>query len=343
MITNDVLLFVTVAETASFQEAARQLSISPSQASKRIASLEEGLGARLFYRSPRSISLTSAGETLLEYYRRICEMVEESRAAIGRLSKPRGRLRFSVPTCLGAVLLPRLHTDFAKRYPEIQLDAHTSDSCVDIVAGGYDVAIRLSQRLTDSTLTARRLVTSPLVVAASPDYLEKQGTPLDVTELVKHQCLGLRSTKTGSTRWHFTTPKGPVAIPVNLAIASDSNLALVLAARCGLGLLYVPQAVIANELRQGTLRAVLSDFCKDVDWGVFAVHSGKTPTSNAAVFIDFVRALLPELEFIDRWQPLPLPARTDSLKRSSGRRRNPAAEPLPGGERLEASQPNLGV
>ena len=102
MVINDVLLFVRVAETGSFQEAARQLSISPSQASKRIASLEEELAARLFYRSPRSISLTSAGETLLEYCRRICEMAEESRAAIGKFSKPHGRLRFSVPTCLGA-------------------------------------------------------------------------------------------------------------------------------------------------------------------------------------------------------------------------------------------------
>lgn len=303
MITTDVLLFVRVAETASFKEAARQLNISPSQASKRIASLESGLGARLFYRSPRSLSLTSAGETLLEYYRRIQGLVEESREAMGRLSKPQGRLRFSVPTCLGASLLPKLHTNFATRYPEIQLDAHTSESFVDIVAGGYDVVIRVAQQLTDSTLTAQRLATSPLVVAASPSYLEKYGTPSDVAELAKHRCLGLASGKAHSTKWRFSTPKGHVVIPVNLTTVSESNLALVLAARAGLGLVYGPRAVIANELRQDALRAVLSDFCKGVEWGVFAVHSGRTPTSSAAVFIRFVSALLPELELIDRWQP----------------------------------------
>lgn len=303
MITSDVLLFVRVAETASFKEAARQLTMSPSQASKRIASLESELGTRLFYRSPRSISLTSAGETLLEYYRRIQELVEESREAMGRLSKPRGRLRFSVPTCLGASLLPKLHTIFARKYPEIQLDAHTSESFVDIVAGGYDVVIRVAQQLTDSTLTAQRLATSPLVVAASPSYLEEYGTPSDVTELAKHRCLGLAGGKGHSTRWHFTTPKGHAVIPVNLTTVTDSNLALVLAARAGLGLIYVPRAVIANELRQDALRAVLCDFCKGVEWGVFAVHSGRIPTSNAAVFIRFVSALLPELELIDRWQP----------------------------------------
>jgi DNA-binding transcriptional LysR family regulator len=319
MITSDVLLFVRVAEAASFKEAARQLNISASQASKRIALLENDLGARLFYRSPRSISLTSAGETLLEYYRRICEMVEESRAAIGKLSKPSGRLRFSVPTCLGAALLPKLHTDFAKRYPEIQLDAHTSESFVDVVAGGYDVVIRVAQRLTDSTLTARRLATSPLVLAAAPSYLEKHGTPSDVTELAKHQCLGLKSARPCVTRWYFTTPQGQVAVPVNLMTVTDSNLALVLAARSGLGLVYVPRAVIANELRQDALRAVLPDLCKGVEWGVFAVYSGKTLTSNAAVFIDFVRALLPELELIDRWQPPLTPAPADRLEQAGDR------------------------
>jgi DNA-binding transcriptional LysR family regulator len=317
MISADVLLFVKVAETASFKDAARQLNMSPSQASKRIASLEAELGARLFYRTPRSISLTSAGETLLHYYRRIHEMAEASRAAIATLSKPRGRLRFSVPTCLGAALLPRLYAYFAKRYPQIQLDAHTSESFVDIVAGGYDVVIRVAQRLTDSALTAQRLGTSPLVVAAAPSYLDAHGTPSNPAELAKHQCLGLRTAQLSTARWHFTTPNGPIAVPVHLTATSDTNLALVLAARSGLGLIYVPRAVIANELRQNALRAVLSEFCKGVEWGIYAVHSGKTPTSNAAVFIEFVRTLLPQLELIDRWQTSPAPPSANSCNAPS--------------------------
>lgn len=303
MITDDVLLFIRVAETSSFKEAARQLNISPSQASKHIASLEEELGARLFYRSPRSISLTSAGETLLEHYRRIYEMVEESRAAIRKHGKPSGRLRFSMPTCLGATVLPKLHTDFARLYPQILLDAHTSESFVDVVAGSYDVVIRVAQRLTDSTLTAQRLATSPLVVAAAPDYLEKHGTPSGIADLLRHRCLGLRRAVPFATKWHFTTPQGLVAVAVNLTTASESNLALVLAACSGLGLIYMPRAVIANELRQGALRAVLPELCRGVEWGIFAMHSGKTPTRNAAVFIEFMRALLPQVELIDRWRP----------------------------------------
>lgn len=303
MISSDVVLFVRVAESASFKEAARQLRISPAQASKRIASLESDLGARLLYRNPRSLSLTSAGETLLEHCRRLCELAEESRAAIGRLGKPQGRLRFSVPTCLGATLLPKLYAAFAQRYPQIQLDAHTSETFVDIVAGGYDVAIRIAQRLTDSTLTAQRLITSPLVVAAAPRYLEKHGTPAEAADLAKHRCLGLKSAGTRAPKWQLMTPKGPVALAVNVTTATDSSLALILAARAGLGLIHVPRALIANELRQGTLQAVLPELCAGVEWGLFAVHSGKSPTPNAAVFIEFVRAVLPELERIDRWQP----------------------------------------
>jgi DNA-binding transcriptional LysR family regulator len=304
MITGDILLFVRVAESLSFKEAANQLRVSPAQASKRIASLEEALHTRLIYRSPRSISLTAAGETLLERYRRICEMVEEARVAVENLhNQPRGRLRFSVPTCLGATLLPALYRDFVERYPGIMLDAHTSESCVDIVAGAYDVVIRVAQKLNDSTLTARRLATTPLVVAASPQYLALHGTPAHPTDLSKHRCLGLAKAKHHSV-WQFRTPRGRLTVPVKLSAVSDNNLALVLAVCSGLGLLYVPQAVIANELKQGKLQPVLAEFGRGIEWGVYAVHSGRTPTRNAAVFIEFVRELLPSLDRIDRWAPL---------------------------------------
>jgi DNA-binding transcriptional LysR family regulator len=304
MVTADILLFVRVAETLSFKEAARQLRMSPSQASKRIAGLEEGLHARLIYRSPRSISLTAAGETLLAHYRRIYEMVEQARVAVENLnSEPVGRLRFSVPTCLGATLLPTLYREFAKRYPSILLDAHTSDNCVDIVAGGYDVAIRVAQKLSDSTLTARRLATTPLVVAASPQYLAERGVPAHPTDLGRHSCLGLARTKQHPV-WQFRTPNGRLAVPVMLGAVSDNNLALVVAACSGLGLLYVPQAVIANELKQDKLRPVLAEFCSGIAWGVYAVHSGRTPTRNATEFIHFVRDQLPSLDRIDRWASL---------------------------------------
>jgi DNA-binding transcriptional LysR family regulator len=116
--------------------------------------------------------------------------------------------------------------------------------------------------------------------------------------------LGLSTAKQQAT-WHFRTPKGRLSVPVVWSAVTDNNLALVVAACAGLGLIYVPQAVIANELRQGALQQVLADFCKGIEWGVYAMYSGRTPTRNAAVFIDYVREQLPNLDRIGRWPMLP--------------------------------------
>ena len=300
MIIADVLLFVRIAETLSFKEAAKHLSISRSQASKRIAALEHELGAPLIYRSPRSISLTNAGETLFRHYRRIFDMMEEARHAVEHLSNaPIGRLRFSMPTCLGSALLPKVYSEFLPRYPGVVLDAHTSETCVDIVAGGYDVAIRVAQRLTDSTLTARRLATSPLVLAAAPSYLQERGMPSHPAELARHRCLGLQRPKQPGTAWYFRASSERFSVPIDFWAVSDTNLALVRAACSGLGFVYLPLAVIANKLQQGTLQAVLPDFCKGIDAGIYAVHAGRVPTRNAAAFIDFVRDALPKFAGIE--------------------------------------------
>lgn len=304
MLGGDALLFVRVADTRSFKEAARQLQISRSQASKRIATLEQQLGSTLIYRSSRSISLTACGEALLEHCRRICHLAEDARAAVEELSgSPSGRLRLSVPTCLGASLLPRLLEEFSVRYPAVELDAHTSEAFVDIVAGGYDVVIRVARKLTDSNLTAQRLATSPLVVAASPDYLETHGVPAHAKELSRHACLGLRKRTGNDTVWQFSSPEGRISVPVTLACSTDTNLALVMAACAGQGFVYVPEAVIANELRRGALRAVLPEFCRGIGWGVYALYCGRAPSVSGRAFIELVRELLPELDSIDRWAP----------------------------------------
>ena len=322
MAISEILLFVRIAETLSFKEAAKHLNISRSQVSKRIAALEEELGTPLIYRSPRSICLTSAGETLLGYYRHIFDTMEEARVAVESLKNTcTGRLRCSMPTCLGAALLPRLHSEFLPQHPNILLEAHASETCVDVVGGGYDVVIRVAQRLSDSTLTARRLAISPLVVAAAPSYLHKHGIPAHPSELTRHHCLGLHGAKAAGATWHFLPPHERLSVPVSFWAASDTNLALVLAASAGLGFIYVPKATIADELRQGKLQAVLLEFCRGVDWGIHAVHAGRLPTRNAAALIEFVRDAIATFDGVyDQnprgWKPT-AGAGTESLHRES--------------------------
>jgi DNA-binding transcriptional LysR family regulator len=300
MVILDVVLFVRIAETLSFKQAAKQLSISRAQASKRIAALEYELGAPLIYRSSRSISLTSAGETLLEYYQRVFKTMEEARAAVEHLrSAPSGRLRVSLPTCLWVPLLPKLYGDFLQRHPGIVLDVHVSDTCVDVVGGGYDVVIRIARRLDDSTLTARRLAASSLVLAASPQYLLDRGRPSHASELIRHRCLGLQGTKHAGAAWQFREANASLSVPINVWVIADTHLALVLAASSGIGFIYVPKVVIAAQLRDGSLQPVLPDLCKGIDWGIYAVHCGRSPTKNAAALIEFVREILPTIDGVE--------------------------------------------
>ena len=303
MVILDVVLFVRIAETLSFKQAAKQLSISRAQASKRIAALEYEIGAPLIYRSSRSLCLTSAGETLLEYYRRVFQTMEEARVAVEHLrNAPAGRLRVSLPTCLWVSLLPRLYGDFLQRHPEIVLDAHVSDACVDVVAGGYDVVIRIARRLNDSTLTARRLAISPLVLAAAPQYLQERGCPSHASELIKHRCLGLQGTRSNAVAWQFRSLNASLSVPINVWVIADSYLALVLAACSGIGFIYVPSVVIAPQLREGTLQSVLPELCKGIEWGIYAMHCGRSPTKNAAALIDFVREMLPTIDGVEAHQ-----------------------------------------
>lgn len=320
MVILDVVLFVRIAETLSFKQAAKQLSISRAQASKRIAALECEFGAPLIYRSSRSISLTSAGETLLEYYRRVFQTMEEARLALEHLRiAPAGRLRFSLPTCLWVPLLPRLYGEFLQRHPGIVLDAHASDACVDLVGGGYDVVIRIAQRLSDSTLTARRLATSSLVLAASPQYLLERGCPAQATELTTHRCLGLQSAKSAAgATWQFRAMNARLNVPINLWAIADTHLALVLAACSGLGFIYVPKVVIAAQLLQGTLQPALPELCKGIEWGIYALHCGRSPTKNTAALIDFVREVLPMIDGVESHKAFsqqPSPPSTSSVPR----------------------------
>jgi DNA-binding transcriptional LysR family regulator len=305
MVILDVVLFVRIAETLSFKQAAKQLSISRAQASKRIAALEYEIGAPLIYRSSRSLCLTSAGETLLEYYRRVFQTMEEARVAVEHLrTAPAGRLRVSLPTCLWVPLLPRLYGDFLQRHPGIVLDVHVSDACVDVVGGGYDVVIRIARRLNDSTLTARRLAISSLVLAAAPQYLREHGCPSHASELITHKCLGLQGTRHIGAAWQFRSMNASLSVPINVWVIADTYLALVLAACSGIGFIYVPRVVIAAQLRDGLLQSVLPDLCKGIDWGVHAVYCGRSPTKNAAALIDFVREMLPTIDGVEAHQSL---------------------------------------
>ena len=181
--------FVAVAESESFTAAAKQLGISTAQVSRQISALENRLNTKLFYRTTRKVSLTEEGTIYYQHCRRLMDGLEEAERAISdRRDTPQGSLKLTAPVTYGEQYIMPLVVDFMLRYPEIEVTMDLTNQTVDLVEGGYDLAIRLG-KLSSSSMMAKRLTCRTQYVCASPSYLEKYGIPHSLSELRHHNCL----------------------------------------------------------------------------------------------------------------------------------------------------------
>ena len=278
--------FVRAADTRSFSEAARQMRLSKSVISRQIAALEADLGARLLQRTTRTLTLTEPGRLYLDRARRILADIEEASRSVGQLSNaPRGLLRLSAPMSFGFLHLAPAIPDFLARHPDVTVDMSLTDRFVDLVEEGFDVAVRIG-RLRDSSLVARRLAPSRLVVCASPAYLARRGVPRTPAELVTHDCL--HNTNIPGP-WSFIDPQGGVqVIEVSGRLTANNGDALQAAARAGAGLVYLPSFIVGDDLQAGRLVSVLDGFTM-VGATVNAVwpHS-RHLSPKVRVFVDFL-------------------------------------------------------
>ena len=293
MNTQDALLFVRVAESLSFKIAASQLGISRSAASKRIALLEKEFGALLINRNSRSISLTNAGSIVLKQCRAVCDALAHAHQGIhGHGMQPVGAIQIAAPTPLGAVLLPALWTEFVGNYPKVDLSVHLIDCEVDVVGGGFDVVLSISRRLTDSNLRAQKLFTTSQVLVASPEYLRRCGTPSDVTELTRHDCLGLGYANKARTTWRFADGARWIDVQVRYVLTSNNHMALVQAACLDRGLLYAPELFVSREIERGWLKVVLPANTRSIMWDVYALYPHKDVPERVRALIDFIKPRL---------------------------------------------------
>lgn len=301
----DLQIFARVAEAESFRQAAEQLRMARSSVSKRIGELEKELGVALFNRSTRRISLTDAGQTLYQHWDAIAANVSDAVAAVqGVDQSPSGTLRVSMPSSLGAALMPALMQRFLKSWPDIKANLDFREQHVDVVGKGYDVVIRIAAKLPDSRLTARRLATTPRVLVASPGYLEKHGKPHELKDLKQHHCLGLGYRAVQRMSWTFKTDGTATEINLVPSFAANNDLALILASCLDGGILYSPRLLIQSEIRLGRLREIALSDATGEDCGAFAVYPQSRPPAKVRVFVDFVGKCLEELPDTDRWAPL---------------------------------------
>jgi len=280
-------VFVHVAETRSFVAAGRILGVSASAVGKSVARLEEKLGARLFHRSTRSITLTSEGISFLERSRRILAEIEAAELELSQATgAPRGRLRVSLPL-IGSLVLPVLG-EFMRLYPDIELDLDFTDRLVDVIEEGFDAVVRTGDP-TDSRLSARKLGTFQLMLVASPDYLQRRGTPMVPADLLRHSCLHYRFPHNGKLEtWslHSTGSESELQLPTSM-ICNNIETRVCFALQ-GLGIAHLPNFSIKELLADGRLRPVLSEHT--ARQGTFHVlwPASKHPSPKVRALVDFL-------------------------------------------------------
>jgi len=252
--------FVKVAETRSFSEAAVRMHASKSVISRHVSALEAELGARLFHRTTRSLTLTEAGQGYFERATRILADLEEASLAVSQLqSAPRGRLRVNAPMSFGFLHLAPALPDFMALYPELSVDVAMNDRFVDLIDEGFDVAVRIGV-MDDSSLIARRLAPIRRVICASPAYLKAHGAPRSPEDLKAHECLCNSNIATGQ-EWRFVSGDGkPWTVEVRGRFSVNNGDALRIAALNGLGIAHLPTFIVGGDLQAGTLVTLLDEY-----------------------------------------------------------------------------------
>ncbi len=252
----DLDIFARVARTGNMSAAGREMGLSPAVVSKRISLLEEQLGARLFQRTTRQLTLTETGKGYFERIVDILNLVDEAEEFVSRRNtKARGVLKVTAPTSFAKMhIAPHLGT-FLTRYPEIELDFYLTDDFVDIISRGYDVAIRIGE-LPDSSLVQKKLAADRRVIVAAPSYLEKAGTPKCLADLDLHNCLSAGAQEF----WRVQGPDGQHQMKVKGSIRSNSAEFVREAIVKGLGLGLRSTWDIGPELKSGALQVVLPEY-----------------------------------------------------------------------------------
>jgi DNA-binding transcriptional LysR family regulator len=293
METDDLLLFVRVAELRSLTAAGRDLRLTPAVVSSRLIRLEKKLGMRLLNRTTRQVDLTPDGHQFLKHSLNILEAVDQAQSAIalGRDS-PVGALKVSAPVSFARLHLAPMAAEFTKRHPQVQLQLVASDRFDDFFHEQIDLLIRVAE-LKDSNMVARRLATSRRVFCASPDYLARAGVPKIPEDLAAHNCLLLRFPGSQQWRWTLVHPSGRHET-LSLSGTMDSDNSDILTGWClsGQGIAMKDVWEVGPYLSDGRLVEVLPD-SPPVSYPITALypHSQYLPP-RVRQFVDFLVAHL---------------------------------------------------
>lgn len=283
-----IALFNKVVETGSFSEAGRQSNLAPSSVSRRVVDLEGWLGATLFHRTTRKLNLTEAGRQFHQRTRGILLDLEEARTTAANLEdKPAGLVRISVPASLEQHIVVATAV-FQARWPAVGFGLMSTDLKIDLVAEGFDLAIRAGQ-LKDSSLRQRKLTEVKRRLCASPQYLETAPQLTHPRDIKNHNCLVLRRAP-GSNTWRFKDGRKTIDVTAGGVFTANSGNMLVTAARHGRGLMLSPDWILGPPIARGELVELLSDYPPyPATSTLYAVHPyQRFIPPKVRIFIDFL-------------------------------------------------------
>ncbi len=258
---NALRLLVRVAETRSFTRAAGDLGLTQSGLSRAISRLEQQLGVRLLQRNTRSVSLTPDGQMLVERAGPLlAELVQTESLLLERRDSPTGVLKISTPSLFGRKVVMPVIGGLTERYPALSIEAVMTDRIVDIVDEGFDAVLRTGT-IQDQRLIARPLAPLRWVTVAAPAYLERHGTPRDLAELQRHNCLTVRNLRSGRlVEWQFMDQGKPLDLAVTGRLIFDIGDALVDAVLGGFGIAQLMEFAVREALDDGRLRPILQAY-----------------------------------------------------------------------------------
>jgi DNA-binding transcriptional LysR family regulator len=280
--------FIRVVDLGGFTDAAKKLGMSKSAISKHVSALEARIGARLLNRTTRRVSPTEIG---LAYYDRasrvLAEAGEADAMAASMQGAPRGELRISAPLSFGIRQMAPAVAEFLCAYPEVSARVSFDDRFVELIAEGFDLAVRIGA-LPDSTLMARKLAETSLMLVASPDYLARRGAPEGIDALAGHELLHYAHLASGAA-WRLRGPHGEERqVRAVGRLTVNNGDALLCAAEDGLGIALTPAFIAAGSLREGRIVEVLPD-CRPAPLGIWAIYPpGRYPQPKLRVFVDFL-------------------------------------------------------
>jgi LysR family transcriptional regulator for bpeEF and oprC len=288
-------IFTRVVDQGSFAGAANELSVSRPTVTTGIAQLEKRVGVRLLHRTTRRLSLTDEGRAYYESCLRILNDIAEAEDSLSKTrTMARGRLRVSLPHSFSRLpffpALPR----FLKRHPELTLEVVMSDRASNLVEEGIDCAARGVAIPDDATLVARRLVEARWTTVASPAYLAAHGTPKEISDLAKHNCIRFNSPSTGRVvEWQFESLGKRIAYGPHGNLAVNALEAAASAALAGIGIAQVPDPLINNHVESGALKPLLVDLLAPAPDFCIVYPSNRYLTAKVRAFADFITEFYP--------------------------------------------------